>query len=107
MSIEYTTNPKTFSELCDSVRGQVERTRELKMKGQEIPYEESVVMTSEAFLATLDRIEQLSDAITQNTELFLQINDIFQWIFKFIGLDMDALIFDSESDDGDGMDYEG
>ena len=104
MGIEYSTNPKTFEELCDSVRGQVERSHELKMMGQKMKYEEMVEMTSESFMSTLERIEQLSEMAMANTNLFVQINDIFQWIFKFIGFDIENL--DSE-DYESGLEDEG
>ncbi len=99
MGIEYSLHPKSFEELCDSVRGQVERTRELSMKGEKLQPEEYVDISSESFLATLDRIEQLSEMMQGNTLLFTQINDIFQWIFKYIGLDIEEL---DESESGEG-----
>ena len=102
MGIDYTTSPKTFMELCDSVRGQVERSRELAMMGQKIPLSESVELTSESFLETLDRIEHLSEMAMENAQLFMQINDIFQWIFKFIGLDLDELYDSQDESEEDG-----
>ena len=99
MSIEYSITPKNFEELCDSIRGQVERSRELSIRGEQIPFEESVQVTPESFLATLDRIEQLSEKLGSNAVLFTQINDIFQWIFKFIGLDIEGL--DGDFDEGE------
>jgi len=103
MAIEYTTTPKTFEQLCDSIRGQVERSRELAMMGEKIPVSESVELTSESFLSTLDRIEQLSEMAMENAHLFMQINDIFQWIFKFIGLDIQEM-YDDQNESNEERD---
>lgn len=99
MGIHYKTNPKTFEELCDSTRGQVERTRELAMMGEELPIEECVVMTSEAMLALLDRVETLSEIAAQQTQMFVQMETMFRWIFGQLGVDIDELI--AEYDEGE------
>lgn len=92
MGIEYKTHPATFEELCDSVRGQVERARELSIKGEVVPPDEMVELTSESFMATLDRIEQLSDIVTHQAMLFVQVNEIFKWVFKYLGIDIEKII---------------
>lgn len=92
MGIEYKTHPANFEELCDSVRGQVERARELAMKGEVVPLDEMVELTSESFLALLDRVEQLSEIITHQAMLFVQINEIFKWVFNYLGIDIERII---------------
>lgn len=109
MGIEYKTHPTNFEELCDSVRGQVERARELAMKGETVPYDEMVELTSESFMALLDRVEQLSDIITHQAMLFVQVNEIFKWVFKYLGIDIERVIAEEiptnldwlEDDEGD------
>ena len=60
-------------------------------------------LTSESFLETLDSIVHLSEMAMENAQIFMQINDIFQWIFKFIGLDLEGLydMQDESEEDGD------
>jgi hypothetical protein len=101
MGIEYTTTPHSFEELCDSVRGQVERSRELRMMGETIPYEESVELTSESMLELLDRIEQLSEIANTQALLFTQINEIFKWIFNYVGIDIENVIFEGQLDESE------
>lgn len=92
MTIHYKTSPKTFDELADSVRGQVERTRELSMKGEGIPLDECVTITSEAFLGMIERIETLTEMVVDHTSIFSQLEIVFKWIFNQFGLDIDQLI---------------
>ena len=92
MGIEYKIHPTNFEELCDSVRGQVERARELSMKGEAVPFDEMVELTSESFLALLDRVEQLSDIVTHQATLFVQVNEIFKWMFSYMGIDIERII---------------
>lgn len=101
MGIEYTTTPHSFEELCDSVRGQVERSRELRMMGETIPYEESVELTSESMLELLDRIEQLSEIATNQAALFSQINEIFKWIFNYVGIDIESVMSEGQLDESE------
>ncbi len=98
MGIDYTTTPKNYEELVDAVRGQVERTRELGMMGESIPYEESVTITSESFLGLLDRIESLSEMVTHQAHMFVHIENLFRWVFTQLGVDIDELA--DESDEG-------
>ena len=98
MGIDYTTTPKNYEELVDAVRGQVERTRELGMMGESIPYEESVTVTSEAFLGLLDRIESLSEMVTHQAHMFVQIENLFRWVFTQLGVDVDELANESDED---------
>jgi len=110
MGIEYKTHPYTFEELCDSVRGQVERARELAMMGETVPYDEMVELTAESFLAMVDRIDQLGDIVSHQALLFVQVNEIFKWVFKYIGIDIEKIIaeeitvnldfLDDESEEG-------
>jgi len=96
MGIEYSTTPENYEQLVESIRGQVERTRELRMMGESISYEESVVLTSESFLSMLDRIESLSELATYQAHLFVQIEGLFRWVFSQLGVDMDALANENE-----------
>ncbi|NBO55532.1 MAG: hypothetical protein EBU84_13300 [Actinobacteria bacterium] len=105
MGIEYKTNPTNFEELCDSVRGQVERARELSIKGETVPFDEMVELSSESFLSLLDRVEQLSEIVSHQATLFVQINEIFKWVFNYVGIDIERVIaeeiglgLDSEDD---------
>lgn len=101
MGIDYTTTPRNFDELCDSTRGQVERTRELAMKGEELPPDEAVVMTSEAFLSMLDKIESLCQVVDHQSSMFSHMEVMFRWLFAQMGVSIDELI---DEEDGD---YEG
>ena len=98
MGIDYTTTPKNYEELVDAVRGQVERTRELGMMGESITYEESVTVTSEAFLGLLDRVESLSEMVTHQAHMLVQIEHLFRWVFSQLGVNIDELT--DESDKG-------
>jgi predicted Zn-dependent peptidase len=97
MGIEYTTTPRNFDELCDSIRGQVERARELSIRDEQLDPAEMVELTSESFLAVLDRIEQLTAMLMQQAILFSQVNDIFEWLFKHLGIDLDAINLDESN----------
>ncbi len=104
MGIAYNTLPQNFEELCDSVRGQVERARELAMVGERVPYEEAVELTSESFLGLLDRIQELGTIVSHQAMMFGQLNDILQWLFTYMGIpisDTDA----DEEDDGEETGY--
>jgi hypothetical protein len=98
MGINYNTEPKSFEELCNSVRGQVERKNELSFLGMTVPREERVVMTPEATLALLDRVQHLTGVVASQTLLFSQIEQIFGWIFGQLGVDIQALA-DGDSDE--------
>lgn len=102
MGIHYSTTPRNFEELCDSVRGQVERSRELSMRNEEIPFDEMVTITSESFLSILDRIEMVSDMVAEQARLFIQIETMFRWVFSQLGVDIDELIADSEDAEDEG-----
>lgn len=106
MGIEYKTNPSNFEELCDSVRGQVERARELAMKGETVPFDEAVELTSESMLGLLDRVEQLSDIVTQQAVLFSQINDIFKWMFTYMGIDIEKVFEEQDFAGAEWLDSE-
>lgn len=89
MGIYYNTQPKDFAELCDSIRGQVERTRELGISGKQIPLEESVELTPEAFMSMLERIEELTRTVTEQAMLFVMVQNIFKYLFESLGVEMD------------------
>ena len=86
MAIDYTTSPMNYHELVDSVRGQVERTRELKMMGETISPEECVTMTSESMLSLLDRMETMSEIIAHQAHMFVQIEGMFRMVFNQVGM---------------------
>lgn len=86
MAIAYTTSPTNYHELIDSVRGQVERTRELKMMGETISPEECVTMTSESMLSLLDRMETMSEIIEYQAHMFVQIEVMFRMVFDQFGM---------------------
>jgi hypothetical protein len=98
MAINYTTTPVTLSELCDSVRGQVERERELAMMGKEIPEEECVTFTAQSMLSLLERLEFLSEMTKRQAAMFAQIETIFGWVFTQLGVDTEALVLDEDED---------
>jgi Flp pilus assembly CpaE family ATPase len=86
MGIAYKTHPANFEELCDSVRGQVERAQELGMLGETVPYSEAVELTSESVLGLLDRVRYLTDVVSHQALMFNQLNDILKWLFTFLGI---------------------
>jgi hypothetical protein len=90
MGIYYSTQPKDFMELCDSIRGQLERTRELAMAGKQITLEESVEITPEAFLSVLERIEELTRTLTEQALLFVMVQNIFKYLFESLGVEFDV-----------------
>ena len=98
MGIAYNILPQNFEELCDSVRGQVERARELAMVGERVPYEEAVELTSESFLGLLDRIQELGTIVSHQAMMFGQLNDILQWLFTYMGIPISS----GEDDEDDG-----
>jgi hypothetical protein len=95
MAINYTVYPKTFEELVDSCRGQLERTRELAMKDKKIPLDEAVVITNEGFLAMLERIEQMEHMLREQVDINNSIQQIFYYLFSALGLPLD----DEEDED--------
>ena len=95
MAINYTVFPKTFEELVDSCRGQLERKRELAMKDKKVPLEESVVITNEGFLAMLEHIEQMENMLRQQADINNSIQQIFYYLFSTLGLPLD----DEDEDD--------
>ncbi|NBO53555.1 MAG: hypothetical protein EBU84_02950 [Actinobacteria bacterium] len=97
MGIAYKTNPTNFEELCDSVRGQVERARELAIIGETVPYEEAVELTSESVLGLLDKVKDLNEIVAHQAMMFSQLNDILQWLFRYLGIPID----ESEEDTSD------
>jgi len=86
VGIAYSTHPRTFDELCESVRGQVERARELGIVGEMVPFEEAVELTSESMLGLLDRVRHLSEIATHQATMFQQLNDILQWLFIYLDI---------------------
>jgi hypothetical protein len=96
MAINYTVYPKTFEELVDSCRGQLERTRELAMKDEKIPLDESVVITNEGFLAMLERIEQMEHMLREQVDINNSIQQIFYYLFSALGLPLDEEDEDDE-----------
>ena len=98
MGIAYNTAPRNFDELVDSVRGQLERSRELHMMGETISYEEAVELTSESFMGLLDRITELSAIVASQALLFSQINEIFHWLFESLGIPITEDSDDIESE---------
>ena len=96
MAINYTVFPKTFEEMVDSCRGQLERTRELAMKNEKIPLDESVVITNEGFLAMLERIEQMEHMLREQADINSSIQQIFFYLFSALGLPLDE---DEEDDE--------
>lgn len=96
MGIAYTTRPSNFDELCDSIRGQVERARELGMVGEQVPHEEAVELTSESMLGLLDRIRHLSEIATHQAMMFSQLNDILQWLFVYLDIPIENTTDESE-----------
>jgi len=91
MGINYSTSPSNFEELCDSVRGQVERSREYKMMGKEMPPSECVAITAESMLALVDRMEAMVTTLQNQARLFNQIEDMFRFVFHQLGIDLDNL----------------
>lgn len=98
MAINYTTTPVTLSELCDSIRGQVERERELAMMGKEIPEEECVIFTAQSMLSLIERMELLSDMSKRQAMMFAQIETIFGWVFTQLGVDIESLVLEDDED---------
>lgn len=91
MTIHYTTNPKTFEELVDAIRGQLERTREEAMHGRTIPYEERVVITTESFLALTERVEQFQFLLSAQAEINHSVQQLFLFVFQQLGIDLDEV----------------
>lgn len=98
MTIHYTTTPKTFEELVDSCRGQLERMREVAITNEAMPYEEKVVITTESFLDTLEQIERLQHSLNQQAEINMAISQVFLQIFDAIGIEVVDI---EENDDED------
>lgn len=100
MTIHYTTTPKTFEELVDACRGQMERMREVAIANETLPIEEKVVITTESFLDTLERIEQIQHALYQQTEINSAIQNLFLQVFEAVGIELVGWD-DDEYDDED------
>lgn len=97
MTIHYTTSPKTFEELVDSCRGQLERLREVAISNEELPFEEQVQITTESFLDMLEQIERLQYAISQQAEINTAIQQLFLQVFESMGIDL--IEFDGDDED--------
>lgn len=98
MTIHYTTNPKTFEELVDACRGQLERLREVAINNEELPEEEQVKVTTESFLDTLEQIERMQYAMTQQAEINIAIQQVFLQIFEAMDIEIVGLEEDEEDD---------
>ena len=99
MTIHYTTTPKTFEELVDSCRGQLERLREVSITKEVMPYEEQVVITTESFLDTLEQIERLQYSLSQQAEINMAIQQVFLQIFDALGIEVSELYDDDDEDE--------
>jgi hypothetical protein len=97
MTIHYTTTPKTFEELVDSCRGQLERLREVSITNEVMPYEEKVVITTESFLDTLEQIERIQHALFQQAEINTAIQQLFFQVFDAVGIELDG--WDEDEDE--------
>lgn len=91
MTIHYNTVPKTFEELTDAVRGQLERAREEAIHGRKVPYEECVQITAESFLALIERVEQLQFLLTAQAEINNAVQQLFLFAFHQLGIDLDEV----------------
>lgn len=98
MTIHYTTTPKTFEELVDACRGQLERLREVSIVKEELPQSERVVITTESFLDTLEQIEQIQHALVQQGEINTAIQQLFLQVFDAIGVELVGWDEDDEED---------
>lgn len=92
MAIYYTTTPKSFDELADSCRGQLERMREVAITGEELPENEKVIITTEAFLDTLEQIQQVNAALHLQAEINHSIQQVFLYVFSQLGIEIDEYI---------------
>lgn len=101
VTIYYKTEPQTYEELVDSVRGQLERMREVSITNETMPEEEKVVITTQSFMSLLDRVEELSQLITVQAELFVAIQGIFVYLFTHLGLPTDSFEDDEEDYEDD------
>lgn len=97
MGIYYTTTPKNFDELADSLRGQMERIRELNMAREMMPNSERVIITTESFLSTLEQIEQIQQALCAQSEINIALHEVIASIFSILGITVDD--YDDENDE--------
>ena len=100
MGIYYTTTPQNFEELADSLRGQMERIRELSISKERMPNSERVVITTESFLSTIEQIEQIQQALSSQSDINLAMHEVVGSIFSILGITID------DDDDDDDDDYE-
>ena len=89
MTIHYKTSPKTFAELVDSCRGQMERQRELSIDGKKVPFEECVIITTESFLDTMEQIEHIHHSLNEQLQINKSIQQIFFYMFDYLGIQME------------------
>lgn len=101
MTIHYKTTPKTFEELADSCRGQLERLREVAITNERLPDNERVVVTTESFLDTLEQIEQIQHALFQQAEINTAIQQLFLQVFEAVGIELVGWDEDEDEEDGD------
>ena len=92
MTIHYKTLPSTFEELSDAIRGQLERAREEAIYGRTVPTEECVQITADAFLALIERIEQLGQLVNVQADINNAIQQLFLIVFDQMGIDMGEMM---------------
>lgn len=101
MTLPYTTYPKNYFELVDAVRGQLERARELSLMGETMNRDEKVVITPEAFMGMLDKIEEMREVINNQMAMFVMVQQILLYVFEALGLPVEDFFETEDEYEGD------